>query len=127
MCFLTVRFCPVFIPLRVSTPQICLKLHILLLSAIVHIIYLYSITHIIMNIYLSKDVGSLIRDARKARKLNQQQLGNLVGVAQRRISVIENDPSKTELDMIIKICKALELRIDISHASQSVNTNKVNW
>jgi len=80
-----------------------------------------------MNIYLSKDVGSLIRDIRKARKMNQKQLGSLVGVAQRRISVIENDPSKTELGMIIKICKALDLKIDITPRAQSKNTEMADW
>ncbi len=66
-----------------------------------------------MIVYLSKDVGSLIRDTRKTKKMIQQQLGSLVGVAQRRISVAVKNPSETELGMVIKICKVLDLKIDI--------------
>lgn len=80
-----------------------------------------------MNVYLAKDVGSSIRDARKARELNQKALGELVGVSQRRISVVESDPSKTELSMIIKICKALDLRIDISPRDTLQKSEKVEW
>ncbi len=71
-----------------------------------------------MVVNIARDVGSQIRDARKKKGLRQKDLGEQIGVQQRRISVIETDPSKTELSIIIKACKALGLIIDITPLSR---------
>lgn len=80
-----------------------------------------------MIIYLAKDLGSQIRDARKRKKLTQLALAQLVGTSQRRISNIEKDPSKTELATIIKLCKMLQLQMDVSPVNVNKTDSDLDW
>ena len=79
-----------------------------------------------MLINLAKDVGSVIRDARKSKGWNQTQLAQKVGVTQRKISVIENDPTKVDLGIILYVCSALELKLEIKPIS-SYTSAKIDW
>ncbi|HEW98414.1 MAG: transcriptional regulator [Candidatus Parabeggiatoa sp. nov. 3] len=79
-----------------------------------------------MLINLVKDVGSVIRDARKRKGWNQTQLAQKVGVTQRKISVIENDPSKVDLGIILYVCSALELKLEINPISHYISTD-IDW
>lgn len=53
-------------------------------------------------------LGAMIRDARKTRKMTQQQLADLLGTSQSAITRIENGNQNLSLDMINRIAKALE-------------------
>lgn len=57
--------------------------------------------------------GLLVREARKARQLSQIELANIVGLNQKTISAIENGATGTELGTIIRVFKALNLRMDV--------------
>ena len=56
-------------------------------------------------------IGSAIRLARKERHLTQEQLGKLVGVKKAQISKIENHVTDARFDTIIKVFKALNVKV----------------
>ncbi|WP_323010825.1 helix-turn-helix domain-containing protein [Paracoccus sp. (in: a-proteobacteria)] len=61
----------------------------------------------------TKDVGNVLRNARKARKLTQADLARRAGVWQRTISNIETSASGAKLDTIFDLLAALDLEIHI--------------
>lgn len=61
----------------------------------------------------TKDVGNVIRNVRKARKLTQADLARRAGVWQRTISNIETSASGAKLDTIFDLLAALDLEIHI--------------
>ena len=79
-----------------------------------------------MLINLAKDVGTVIREARKSKGWNQTQLAQKIGVNQRKISVMENNPSKIDLEIILYACSALELKLEINSLS-SYTTMETDW
>jgi len=67
-----------------------------------------------MVINLAKDLGVIIRDARKQKRWNQTELANKLGLTQRTISVIENDPTKVDFGIILQVCAVVELKLEIN-------------
>lgn len=59
-------------------------------------------------------IGSKIKEIRKAKKLTQEQLGNLVGVKKAQISKIENNFTNARFETILKVFRALDTRIKFS-------------
>lgn len=57
-------------------------------------------------------LGSRIASMRGYRRLNQEQLGGLVGVSKQTISGWENDRSKPDANYIRKLCKVLDCSAD---------------
>ncbi len=61
---------------------------------------------------LSMDVlGRMIKTARQARNLTQEQLGELVGVQKAQISKLESSINSATIDSILKVFKALKADI----------------
>ncbi len=56
-------------------------------------------------------LGEAIRKARKEKNLTQEELGKLVGVKKAQISKIENSVTNARLETILKVFRALNLRI----------------
>jgi y4mF family transcriptional regulator len=54
----------------------------------------------------SKDLGERIKSARKAKKLNQQEIADLAGVGRRFISELENGKPSLEFDKVINVARA---------------------
>jgi y4mF family transcriptional regulator len=54
----------------------------------------------------SKDLGECIKAARKAKKLNQQEIADLAGVGRRFISELENGKPSLEFDKVINVANA---------------------
>ena len=79
-----------------------------------------------MLINLTKDIGGIIKDTRKKHAWNQTELAQKIGVTQRTISVMENDPSKTNLETIIQVCAVLSLKISINAIEQTDLDTKPN-
>ncbi len=52
-------------------------------------------------------LGNAIKEARKARNLTQEQLGELVGVKKAQISKIENSATAARFSTILKVFKVL--------------------
>jgi HTH-type transcriptional regulator / antitoxin HipB len=59
-------------------------------------------------------IGQTIKEIRKERNLTQEQLGELVGVKKAQISKIENSLTDARFDTIIKVFKALNVRINFN-------------
>ena len=64
---------------------------------------------------LTMDVmGKMIKSARQARHLTQEELGRLVGVQKAQISKLESSANSATIDTIIKVFKALKAEININ-------------
>jgi DNA-binding XRE family transcriptional regulator len=59
-------------------------------------------------------LGDMIRNARKRKKLTQEQLGALIGVQKAQISKIENNTKDFRFDTIIRTMDALGMKIKLS-------------
>jgi len=56
-----------------------------------------------MHINTPKDLGRLIVKGRKEKGWNQSQLAQHLGIHQPEVSKLENDPSKFDLILIMKV------------------------
>lgn len=65
-----------------------------------------------------KQIGNLIRRARKKRAWSQKQLGKKVGLRQETISLIENGNPATRVDNLLALLAALDLEIQIAPRSK---------
>jgi HTH-type transcriptional regulator/antitoxin HipB len=65
-----------------------------------------------------KQIGNLIRRARKHRKWSQTQLGERAGLRQETISLIEAGSATTRVDTILAVLAALDLEFRIGPRSK---------
>ena len=64
---------------------------------------------------LTMDVlGKMIKSARQARHLTQEELGRLVGVQKAQISKLESSANSATIDTIIKVFKELKAEINFN-------------
>lgn len=61
----------------------------------------------------TEDIGHLLRKARKAKGLTQQELANRAGIWQRTVSNIETGTSGAKLDTIFDLLAALDLEFHV--------------
>lgn len=66
-----------------------------------------------MPIRTTGQLGPVLRSLRKARGWSQAQLGQRVGLSQERISVIESQPEKVNLDTLLTLAMALDAEFSI--------------
>lgn len=59
-------------------------------------------------------LGYAIREARKEKKLTQEQLGELVGVQKAQISKIENSMKNARFETILKVFEALGAKVNFN-------------
>ncbi len=64
------------------------------------------------------DVGHALRQARRQKKLTQQQLAVNSGIRQETISKLENGSSGARLETVLSLCAALELELVITDRSK---------
>lgn len=74
-----------------------------------------------------KDLGMHIRRLRKNLGLTQAQLGNRVGLDQKKVSLIENGNQNSRLDTVFRLFSALEVGIIIQPKIKPVATDKDDW
>ena len=67
----------------------------------------------IVKVNTAKDLSAVIRDSRKSRGWTQANLAKRIGVYQRDISNYETKPEKVSVDMLIKLCAALDLKLTV--------------
>lgn len=68
-----------------------------------------------------KQLGNLIRTARKKADLSQSQLGEMTGLRQETISLIENGNPATRIDSILSVVAMLELDLDLGTRKKSAD------
>ena len=69
-------------------------------------------------------LGHAIREARHARNLTQEQLGELVGVQKAQISKIENSAKNARFETILKVFEALGAKV---HFNVELNNKKLAY
>ena len=70
-------------------------------------------------------LGETIKKARKERKLTQEQLGKLVGVKKAQISKIENNLNDARFETILKVFKALNVKVKFNLETLNENIELV--
>jgi HTH-type transcriptional regulator/antitoxin HipB len=65
-----------------------------------------------------KQIGTLVRRARKRRDLSQQQLAAKVGLRQETISLIETGNPATKIETLLAVLSALDLEFHIAPRSK---------
>jgi transcriptional regulator with XRE-family HTH domain len=55
----------------------------------------------------------MIRNARKEKKMTQEELGKLIGVQKAQISKIENNAKDVRFSTILRVFKALEAKVNM--------------
>ncbi len=68
-------------------------------------------------------LGEAIKNARKERNLTQEELGKLVGVKKAQISKIENSVTNARFETILKVFRALNIKIKFN--LESLNENNI--
>ncbi len=68
-----------------------------------------------MKINTPKDLSAIIKDSRKTKGWTQADLAKRIGVYQRDISNCETKPEKISVDMLIKLCAALDLELKVGN------------
>jgi DNA-binding XRE family transcriptional regulator len=58
-------------------------------------------------------VGQAIRQARKDRKLTQEELGKLIGVQKAQISRLENNANNATMDTLLRVFTALKATVKL--------------
>lgn len=61
-----------------------------------------------------KRIGQLIADARRKQGLTLRELAERSGVSYQNITKIENGKYNVSIDILGKLCRALDLKIDLS-------------
>jgi HTH-type transcriptional regulator / antitoxin HipB len=81
-----------------------------------------------MNEYpirIPQQLGPILQGFRRERKLTQQAVGTLAGLAQNAISEIEAKPGPASFDRIAKVLAALDLELLIRRRAQP--NQKADW
>ena len=65
-----------------------------------------------------KQIGNLIRRARKRRALSQQELGTKAGLRQETISLVENGHPSAKIETLLTILSALDLEFQVAPRSK---------
>ena len=66
-----------------------------------------------------RQIGNVIRRARKKRNLSQSALGNISGHRQETISLVEAGNPATKLETLLAVLAALDLEIQIAPRSKT--------
>lgn len=70
-----------------------------------------------------KQIGTLIRRARKKHGLSQKELGAKAGLRQETISLIETGNPATKIETLLSILSALDLEFQITPRSKGTGWN----
>lgn len=73
----------------------------------------------------TQQLGPILQGFRREKKLTQQAVGTLAGLAQNAISQIEAKPGPASLDRIAKVLAALDLELVVRRRTPP--TQKTDW
>ncbi|CAM3073285.1 DNA-binding transcriptional regulator [Legionella steigerwaltii] len=80
-----------------------------------------------MLIHSPRELALLIKNQRKKMQLSQAEVADLVGLKQKTISAIENNPENMRLSTLFRILSALSLDFKASIKSEpQTTTNQWN-
>lgn len=75
----------------------------------VYVNYFTSFCDIKLTMITAKQVGSIIKEARKAQHLTQQQVAKIMLMTQQQYSRFENGVFELNYNQIVKICEILNI------------------
>ena len=70
-----------------------------------------------MIVRAPRDLGLLVREARRSQRLTQAHLAAKAGVSRDWVSALERGNSGAEFGRVLRTVNALELRLDVSPGS----------
>lgn len=74
-----------------------------------------------------KDIGAALRTLRKEKGLSQKELGQRVGLDQKKVSLIENGNPNCRVDSLFRLLSALELGVVLQSKSNSFTSDQDDW
>jgi HTH-type transcriptional regulator / antitoxin HipB len=74
-----------------------------------------------------KDIGAALRTLRKEKGLSQKELGQKVGLDQKKLSLLENGNPNCRVDSLFRLLSALELGVVLQSKSNSSTSNQDDW
>jgi HTH-type transcriptional regulator/antitoxin HipB len=78
------------------------------------------------HISTSGQLGPILKHLRLEKGLSQAELGNSIGLSQERISKIENQPEKVNLDQILTLLMALDATLSIEPRTLPQGSAKID-
>lgn len=66
------------------------------------------------RIYLTNQLGSLLKDYRKSQNISQKELAERTQICQSRISFLENNPENISIGQLMRWLSVLGLEIKIA-------------
>lgn len=74
-----------------------------------------------------KDLGVTVRDLRKGKGLTQTDLGKLVGLDQKKVSLIENGNPNIRVDSLFRLLSALGVGVVLQSKQSPAKTDIDEW
>ncbi|WP_136809592.1 helix-turn-helix domain-containing protein [Desulfosediminicola flagellatus] len=74
-----------------------------------------------------KDIGTALRTIRKEKGLSQKELGQRIGLDQKKVSLIENGNPNVRVDSLFRLFSALELGIILQPKALPKPSNQNDW
>ena len=87
-------------------------------------------THRTQPLVMASQLGVVLQGARKSLKLTQAQLGQRLGLSQRRVSELERAPGTLSVDQLMALCAQLGLQLTVQpreRASQTPGAQPGEW
>lgn len=68
---------------------------------------------------MPSQLGPILQGARKGLRLTQAELGERVGLSQRRVSELERAPGTLSVDQLMALCAQLGLQLSVQPRAQA--------
>ncbi len=86
--------------------------------------------HRTQPLVMASQLGVVLQGARKSLKLTQAQLGERLGLSQRRVSELERAPGTLSVDQLMALCALLGLQLTVQpreRAPQTTDAQPGEW
>lgn len=74
-----------------------------------------------------KDLGTAVKNLRKDKELTQANLGKLVGLDQKKVSLIENGNPNIRIDSMFRLLSALGVGVVLQPKATSIPSGTDEW
>ena len=69
----------------------------------------------------TKQIGTILRRARRRRKMSQTDLGHRIGMRQATVSKLESGEPATQIRTLLEVLRALDLQLVITERTRTPN------
>lgn len=78
--------------------------------------------HRTQPLVMASQLGVVLQGARKSLRLTQAQLGERLGLSQRRMSELERAPGTLSVDQLLALCAQLGLQLSVQQREPAPRT-----